>query len=333
MSASRTKEHKPVYLITGEDPSLVANEVRVVLDELLGGRDPALVVEEVGGGGGEELDVGAVIDSYTTPPFLIDLRVVVVRDIGRMKAEDAKRIVAALVPPPPGAVLVLVAGHGAAPRGLAKSIAEHGTVLDVTARRAGERKSYLAEHLRGAPVRLTAEAQRLLSAHLGEDLGRLHGLLETLAAAYGEGVSVDGAMLAPFLGTKGSVPIFDLTDAIDRGELANALGVVDRMMGPGGSSGHEILASLDFHFSRAARLDGADLRSGDEAAALLGVAPFPAKKALDLSRQLGSEALKSALGLIADADLDLRGMTGLSERMVVEILVARLARLCGAQRR
>lgn len=333
MSPAKGSSAKPVYLIAGDDPSLVANEVRDLLDELVGDRDSSLIVEEVGGAGNEDLDVGAVIDSFTTPPFLVDLRVVVVRDIGRVNTQDSKRILATLSPPPPGAVLVMVAGHGAMPRGFAKAVGEHGEVLDVTARRFAERKSYLADHLRDAPVRLNAQAQQQLSQHLGEDLGRLHGLLETLASAYGEGVTVDAEMLAPFLGSQGSVPIFDLTDAIDRGEVANGLGIINRMMGPGGTSGHEILASLDNHFVRVARLDGADIRSGEDAAALLGVAPYPAKKALDLSRRLDSATMASAVGLIGDADLDLKGVTGLSELMIMEILVARLSRLVGASKR
>ena len=164
-------------------------------------------------------------------------------------------------------------------------------------------------------------------------MGRLNGLLETLSAAYGEGVTVDVDMLEPFLGSQGSVPIFDLTDAIDRGELATALGIIDRMMGPGGTSAHVIVASLDSHFSRVARLDGTDIRSGEEAATLLGVNAFPAKKALDLARKFDTATISSAIALVADADLDLKGMSGLEPRMIIEILVARLSRLSGASRR
>jgi len=327
------KNPKPVYLIAGDDPSLVANEVRDLLDNLIGDRDPTLVVEEVGGAGSEELDVGSVIDSFMTPPFLVDLRVVVVRDIGRLNSDDAKRVLQALDSPPPGAAMILVAGHGAMPRGFSKSIGSHGEIIDVTARRFNERKSYLTSHLRDAPIRLSADAQKSLSTHLGEDLGRLNGLLETLSAAYGEGVTVDVDMLEPFLGSQGSVPIFDLTDAIDRGELATALGIIDRMMGPGGTSAHVIVASLDSHFSRVARLDGTDIRSGEEAATLLGVNAFPAKKALDLARKFDTATISSAIALVADADLDLKGMSGLEDRMIIEILVARLSRLSGASRR
>jgi hypothetical protein len=47
------------------------------------------VVEEHGGPGAPDLDVGIIIDALTTPPFITDRRVVVVRDAGRLVAADA----------------------------------------------------------------------------------------------------------------------------------------------------------------------------------------------------------------------------------------------------
>ena len=73
-------------------------------------------------------------------------------------------------------------------------------------------------------------------------------------------------------------------------------------------------------------LDGDDVISERDAAAVLGTAPFVAKKALEQSRRLGSAKIAEAINLIADADLDIRGVSGLDPAVVVEILVARLAR-------
>lgn len=320
-------EPKPVYMITGEDDALVASELRELLDDLVGARDASLVVEELSSESQGDLDVGALIDAYTTPPFLVDRRVVVVRDAGRLDQADAKRLLPIFDPPPPGAVLILASARGTIPASLRKLIGSIGGVVDVSTKKSGDKKSYIQEHLRSGPVRFNAAAQQLLIDHLGDDLGRLSGLLDTLAASYGTGVTVDDSMLRPFLGSKGSVPIFDLTDAIDAGKIDLALGIVNRMMGPGGVSGHEILASLDNHVVRIARLDGADLTSGDEAAAVLGIHRFPAQKLLATARRLDPSAIRSAVALVADADLDLKGKSGLSEQMVIEILVARLARL------
>ena len=75
------------------------------------------------------------------------------------------------------------------------------------------------------------------------------------------------------------------------------------------------------------RLDGAGVGSGEEAAALLGVrSAFVAKKALAQGSRLGSDRVAQAIGLIADADLDVKGRTALPAEMVLEVLVARLSR-------
>jgi DNA polymerase-3 subunit delta len=332
VSTKRAVALTPVVAVTGDDDAMIAGEVRLVLEELLGDRDAGLVVEEVAGLGGEELDVGAVIDAYTTPPFLVDRRIVVVRDAGRLDKDGAARLAAALDPPPPDAALVLVKGSKAIPASLLKKVAALGRVVDVSIRKAAAKREFVTEHLRHGSVRLSAGAQKQLEAHLGEELGRLDGILDTLAAAYGEGVTVDEEMLTPFLGSKGAVPIFDLTDALEAGNIAAALGIIDRMMGPGGVSGHEILASIDNHLTRAARLQGAPVRSGEDAAAILKIHAFPAKKALNLARRLELDRLSECLGLVAQADLDLKGMSGLDERLVIEILVARLTRALGARR-
>ena len=57
--------------------------MRTLLDDVVGDRDHTLVLKELGGAAGEELEVGAVVDACVTPPFLIDLRVVVVREARR----------------------------------------------------------------------------------------------------------------------------------------------------------------------------------------------------------------------------------------------------------
>ena len=50
-----------------------------------------------------------------------------------------------------------------------------------------------------------------------------------------------------------------------------------------------------------------------------------AKKALEQSRRLGSAKIGEAMNLIATANLDLRGVSGLDPQIVVEILVAHFA--------
>ena len=314
------------YLVKGDDPSVVAQEVRSLLNRVVGDRDHALVVEEVAGGPGDDLNVGAVVDACLTPPFLVDRRVVVVRDAGRLLTAEVPRLVEVVQDPLPTTVLILVGGGGTVPAPLGKAVSAAGEVIDVTTGKAGERKTWLRDHLRGAPVKLDGAAAELLGEHVGEDLGRVEGLLGALSAAYGEGARISADDLAPYLGGAGNVPRYELTDAIDRGEPGVALGVLHRMFSAGGLAPVQVLATLHGHFANMLALDGDDVDGERDAAAVLGTAPFVAKKALEQSRRLGSARIAQSINLIAAADLDVRGVSALDPELVVEILVARLAR-------
>ena len=326
-ASSRASASAPAstYLVRGDDPSLVAQEVRALLTNVVGDRDHALVVEEIGGTAADELNVGAIVDACLTPPFLVDMRVVVVRDAGRLLTADVPRLVDVVQEPLVTTVLILVTGGGTIPAPLVKAIAAAGEVIDVATSKAGDRKAWLNEHLRAAPVHLDRGATDLLGDHVGEDLGRVEGLLSALSAAYGEGASVSADDLEPYLGEAGNVPRYALTDAIDRGEARTALRVLHRLSDAGGLAPMQILATLHGHFSNMLALDGEDVIGERDAASVLGTAPFVAKKALEQSRRLGSEKIAAAIKLIATADLDCRGMSGLDPNVVVEILVARLA--------
>ncbi len=323
---------RPAYLVKGNDPSLVAQAAHALTERLVGGGDPSLVVEEFGGPNLDAIDAGAVIDACTTPPFLVERRVVVLRQAGQLTAADAKRLVDYLKDPLPTTVLVLVAGGGTIPQGLVRAVGPGGTV-DTSVGTGRARSQWLADQLRSGPVRLEGPAATHLGEHLGEDVGRLEGLLDTLAAAYGPGATVSLDDLEPFLGAAGALAPWDLTDAIDGGDTAKALDALARMFLSGESHPLVVLAILHRHYRQMLRLDGAGVTTPEEAAGLLGLrSPFPAKKALSQSRRLGSARIARAIRLLAQADLDLRGVTALAGETVLEVLVARLSQLSRQRR-
>jgi hypothetical protein len=94
-----------------------------------------------------------------------------------------------------------------------------------------------------------------------------------------------------------------------------------------------------------ARLEGSDARGDEEAATLLGINKYPAGKALRVSERLGAERISTAVHWITQADLNLKGGVSyggkdldtdldVTDLTVVEVLVARLAKMTqGARRR
>jgi DNA polymerase-3 subunit delta len=190
-------------------------------------------------------------------------------------------------------------------------------------------KMLLNEKLADAPVRLDPGAKQAITERLGDDAGRANAILESLVSAYGEGARLTKADVAPYLGQASDVPPWELTDAIDEGDIAVALEKLHRMLRGGDRHALAVMATLHSHYQRALALDGSGMSDEKSAAAHLGMkgSTFPAKKALTLSRRMGSDRTQRAMRLVAQADLDLRGVSAVPGDTVMEVLVARLARL------
>jgi DNA polymerase-3 subunit delta len=177
-------------------------------------------------------------------------------------------------------------------------------------------------------VRLDGAAAARIAEQLGEDAGRLTGVLSVLKSTYGDDTKISAADVEPFLGDAGGVPPWDFTDAIDSGQTGRALTLMARMIHGGERHPLQIMAILHSHYGKLARLDGVDARGEADAAAAMGIKPgYPAKKALANYRRLGGGGVQRAIQWLAKADSDLRGDTDLEAELVMEVLVARLSRL------
>jgi DNA polymerase-3 subunit delta len=325
----------PAYLVQGEDPGLVSQALSALLAELEALDDAgAMPVEEYGeitrpeAGGAEPFPLGPVLDACRTPPFLAPRRVIVVRDASSLDTGQVRELVGYLAEPLATTVLVVVWQARRVPTALADAIRAAGLVVNAEpAPTARARAQWVTERLRQAPVRLDPAAAELLEEHLGEDLARLDGLLATLEAAFGPGATVDAAGLAPFLGAAGGVAPWDLTDAINQGDVPAAIAVLGRLLGPGERNAFQVLAQLHRHYGAMLRLDGSGIADEASAATATGMKPYPARKALEASRRLGHAGIVRAITLLAQADTDLRGEAGWSDELILEVLVARLARL------
>jgi DNA polymerase-3 subunit delta len=343
-----------VHVVRGDGPILRDEVLTRVVGELTGDDDRTLAVEElavpgrasagdgdgdeVGGAEAREQVVAAALNAAQSPPFMTQRRVVVLRDAGNLAAVDAEPLVAYLADPMETTALVLVSGGGRLPANLTKALkAAKASEVAPTAEKTVD---VLTEHAREAGLELRPEARKLVAAHLGEDAGRVPRLVEVLSAAFGVGATVDVDDVEPYLGEAGAVPGYQLTNAIEAGDVPGALATLHRMMtatGPRQTKPMhplQVLGLLVSHYRRVLRLDDAELRSPADAVAALGgrIKEYPARKALEQARALRADGLRQAYDHLAQADLDLKGERAIPEDAVMEVLVARLARLAGRAR-
>lgn len=321
------KDVAPVYLIDGDDRTLVSEAVGSLVRGILGDGDRSLAVQDYSG---DEVDFAAIADGCATPPLLVERRIVVVRDVGRYNTEDVAPLVAYLQDPLPTTVLVLAGGGGQVPAKLVAAVKSHGRVesTKVEARQAAD---WLKDRLRRSPLHFDAQAESALRDHLGEDVSRLVPILDLLVTVYGEGARLGPAEIEPYLGEAGSVTPWVFTDAIDAGQADVALQRLHRLLGAGDRHPLVVLAILHRHLQSLLRVDDPSIRTEAQAAAAMGIpkgrSTFPAKKALGAAQRWGSAGIAEGIGLLADAEVDLKGASAWPEQAVLEVLVARLCRL------
>jgi DNA polymerase III delta subunit len=131
-----------------------------------------------------------------------------------------------------------------------------------------------------------------------------------------------------------------LTNAIEAGDVAGALGTLRRLLtatGPGQARPMhplQVMGTLHSYYRRLLWVDDPDVRNPRDAVAALGgrVKEYPARKALDAARSLGADGLRRAYDYLFAADLDIKGARAIPEDAVLEVLVARLAALSSRAR-
>jgi DNA polymerase III subunit delta len=330
--------------VVGTDATMVYDALHNAIGAALGDLDPSFALQDFTAKDvtlSGESSVPSVLEALNTPPFLAERRVVVLRDAQLLVADEVARITEWIAAPAP-ATHLLLAVVGAKSNKLVKAADE---VIDVNVgTRVADRVAFITDKMREYRVTLDHGTAQRIAEQVGDDVARVDALARTLSAIYGS-APLDYRHVEAYLGDAGDVPVWDLTDAIDGGDATKAIVVARRMLESRRRAGLQIIASLQRHFLNMSALEGSGVRSKEEAAALLGVNAYPAGKSLAMAERLGAARITTAVHWITGADLDLKGAVSyggkdlesdmdVTELTVIEVLVARLARLSfGARRR
>ena len=319
-----------VYLISG-DATLISLELTSLVDKLVGDGDRSMMVDDFDFSD-KSLVIGSVVDALTTMSLFLDHKVVVARHLHDLDSASAEVFAAAVDACIPEVDLVItLTGKPLKVVADALKRVKAETIGAAVVTNARDRIEWTEARLVEAGFTYSADVVRLIASWFGGDHARVSGLIATLTSTYGEGAKLSRSDVEVFLGDAGSVAPWDLTDAIDNGDATKALVMLHRMLNTGDSHPMQVLALLANRYAQMMKIDGRGVRTADDAVAILGGKPFTAKKVLEQYQRLGSAGISRAIGLIAAADVDLRGGKDWDAPLVMEVLVARLSRLAGAR--
>ena len=320
-------ELKPAYLIAGSDRPKVDRAVARLRRRF---EPDAVELHDRAETTGDD----AVAACNSLGLFGAGSRLVVFENVEVWKAPDAKAVGEYLRSPTPGTTLALVGGALKKDGPLANAVAATGDVLiwDVQTKAIHR---WIADQFKLHATPVEAEACRRLSDLVGDDLYELAGEVEKLAT-WSRGDEVTEADVEALVAPRAESPPWNLTDAWGARDVGGVLRAAERMLDrtgdPPSRTIPRLVGSLTNHLRRARaahRLEAEGVSPAD-AAAKLGVKPYPAQKLYGQIRNYSAAELDAALIRLAQLDHALKGGSRLAaelelERALVEITEPRAA--------
>ena len=218
-AALKTRVFDPVYYFFGEDDFLKEQATRDLVDTAVEAstRDFNLEIRRAG-----DLDAESLDALLSTPPMLAERRVVVLRDVDKLKKGARTLLDRYLARPAHDTVLVLVAPSGAKAD---KALSANARVVEyapLTGDRLPRWVSYHAQHALGRAI--TPEAVTLLVEAVGGDLAQLAVELEKLASY--AATTIDEHAVGDIVGVRRGESLGDLLDAVAAKDVDTALGLI-----------------------------------------------------------------------------------------------------------
>jgi DNA polymerase-3 subunit delta len=293
----------PVCALVGDAEALQARSLRTVRDAAAPPDQPGSTVREFDGA----VQARDVFDELRTIPFLglAGRRAVVINDGDEFLRAHGEKLVRYLKTPSPTSTLILCLSKLDGRSAPAKAISAKGIVVDCTRLTWGDAETWARAHARTMGLRFTPRAARTLIEATGPNVLALETEIEKLAAYCGSEGTVSERDVGEVVAAGRGRSVFDLSNAVSRGDAAEALRLCNRLL-LRGERREAIIAHLGRQVRRlwqVKRLKAAGASEQDVARGL-GMPPFAVRQSLASLRGLTDDWFVRQLRILSAADME-----------------------------
>ncbi|MFQ5736947.1 MAG: DNA polymerase III subunit delta [Thermodesulfobacteriota bacterium] len=220
---------KPIYYICGTDDYRIEEAVSSIRQEALSGGFESMNYQCFEGKG---LDAGELLAACSTMPAFSDRRLVVVKDAGSIKADQAKALASYIASPSPTTCLVFIAeGKAQKSSALYKALDRKGFVEVLN--RLGDRElaGWVVKEARGQGKSITPDAAARLVLIAGTRLRDVKGELDKVVLYIGDKKGVDVSDIEDSGLDCREETIYALSDAIGSKDAKKAFAVYEKISG------------------------------------------------------------------------------------------------------
>ncbi len=304
MASTDLAELKSVYLIHGSEDVLLDRAVKRLRDRVAAVADLDFNMDTFEA---EESSVDDILTAANTMPFMSDKRLVVVRGVERLTAEQSEPLVAYAKDPAPYTCLVLVAAKVNKNTRLYRAVAALGGAFEYAAPKRGEYPAEVTRALKEAGKTISGEAAQAVIALVGRDLRRIEAEAGKLAAYVGERDEVALSDVEAVTAKGASASVFDYLDAVGSRDVGKALRLLKDLLGSGESPvGVHAMTVRHVRALIGARALTDRGESPDRMAPRLGMPPWLARNVAAQASRWERGELSRALRDAAAADAEMK---------------------------
>ncbi|HEU0036947.1 MAG TPA: DNA polymerase III subunit delta [Kofleriaceae bacterium] len=291
----------PIYVLHSEHPILIERVLGAIRDEVVPPAARGFNYDVVEG----KPRAQQIIALAQTLPMMAKYRLIYVRELAGMPAEDAEPLLAYVGKPNPSTVIVAVTSKLDKRLKLYSQLSKKGFLHVLDAPR--QLGPWVSNEARQLGVKLEPAAVSRLIDAVGSDLSRLALSIEQLGF-YAKGRPVTSDDVDELIADTRERSVFELTDAIGAADRPRALAAVASLCDQQ-ENAVGVVVMLGRHIRQMALVH--HLRANNTPRAqwgpLLGVPPFIVDKIAAQARSYSPRALAIAVQRLANADRALKG--------------------------
>jgi DNA polymerase-3 subunit delta len=291
----------PIYVLHSEHPVLIERAVAAIRDEAVPPASRGFNYDVVEG----KPKGSQIVALAQTLPMMAARRMVFVRDLALMPADEAEAVLTYLAKPNPSTVIVAIASKIDKRLKLFAQLSKKGFLHVLDAPR--QLAPWVRDEAKLKGVRIDANAVSRLVDAVGSDLSRLSLAVEQLGLYAGDR-PVTSDDVDELIADTRERSVFELTDAIGAADRPRALAAVASLVDQR-ESAVGVVVMLARHVRQLSMLHVMRTHNvpRPEWASRIGVPPFVVDKLVAQARSYSAGALATATQRLAMADRALKG--------------------------
>lgn len=322
----------PVYALSGSESFLRREALADLMDRLLGDADRALALAEYDGSSAS-LELADVLDDVRTLPFLVERKVVLVREADQFISRYRDSLEKYVDQPCKSGILVLDCSKMASNTRLYKAIANVGQVIVCEPVAVRQIRDWLTQRAKGVHGKqLGAPAAELLIDQIGPELGMLDTELAKLSLYVGERPRIEAADVEALVGRCREEQIWGLLTAMAARNAPAALKTWEEVWQTDRAASARAVAGIAFTVRRLLNAKRAEERGApsSELSKLMMIWGDERRLRAELSAFSIAEVESMLCELL---EIDVAGKSGgVSVRTAIESLIVRSCQRPGGRR-